>query len=85
MTGSTDSSMNTNMPTEQHGRNIRHCWVLREYERHHSVHRPHWGIANARPLRPLPEPIADPVTLARLPIRRRDRLGGILHEYEHAP
>ena len=25
----------------------------------------HWGIANARPLRPLPEPLTDPTTLTR--------------------
>jgi putative transposase len=56
----------------------------REYEQHHNVHRPHRGIANARPLLPLPEPITDPVTLARLPIRRLDRLGGLLREYGHA-
>jgi hypothetical protein len=30
--------------------------ALREYERHRNRHRPHQGIANARPLRPLPEP-----------------------------
>lgn len=46
-------------------------------------HRPHQGIANARPLQTLPSPIDDPDTLARLNIRRRDRLGGILHEYRH--
>ncbi|MEO3781466.1 integrase [Micromonospora sp. B11E3] len=28
--------------------------ALREYERHHNQHRPHRGIANSRPLRPLP-------------------------------
>jgi hypothetical protein len=32
----------------------------REYEAFHNAHRPHQGIANARPLRPLPEPITDP-------------------------
>jgi hypothetical protein len=32
----------------------------------------------------LPAQVADPDKLARLDIRRRDRLGGILHEYEHA-
>ncbi|MDT3439455.1 hypothetical protein [Pseudofrankia sp. BMG5.37] len=32
----------------------------------------------------LPEPINDPDRLTHLDIRRRDRLGGILHEYEHA-
>jgi hypothetical protein len=48
------------------------------------VHRPHQGIANLRPLTPLPEPVTDPEQLTRLDIRRRDRLGGILHEYKHA-
>ena len=58
--------------------------ALREYEIFYNAHRPHQGIANARPLNPLPEPIIDPQQLTRLNIRRRDRLGGILHEYEHA-
>ena len=58
--------------------------VLREYEQFHNEHRPHHGLANARPLRPLPEPITDPAELTQLRIHRRDRLGGILHEYEHA-
>jgi putative transposase len=58
--------------------------ALREFEQFYNGHRPHQGIANARPLHPLPVPIADPDKIARLDIRRRDRLGGILHEYEHA-
>jgi len=58
--------------------------ALREYEVFYNEHRPHQGIANARPLAPLPEPITDPHRLAHLNIHRRDRLGGILHEYEHA-
>jgi transposase InsO family protein len=58
--------------------------ALREFETFYNGHRPHQGIANARPLHPLPEPIADPGQIARLDIRRRDRLGGILHEYQHA-
>jgi transposase len=58
--------------------------ALHEYERHHNAHRPHRGISNARPLRPLPAPITDPDTITRLDIRRRDRLSGVLHEYEHA-
>ena len=58
--------------------------ALREVEQFYNGHRPHQGIANARPLCPLPTPIADPDTMAHLNIRRRDRLGGILHEYEHA-
>ncbi|MFC5959331.1 integrase core domain-containing protein [Streptomyces pratens] len=58
--------------------------ALREFERFYNVHRPHQGIANARPLNPLPPPIADPDQITRLGVRRRDRLGGLLHEYEHA-
>jgi putative transposase len=58
--------------------------ALRQYERRHNAHRPHRGISNARPLHPLPDPITDPGQLARLDIQRRDRLGGIIHEYKHA-
>jgi putative transposase len=58
--------------------------ALQEYEQFYNRHRPHQGIANVRPLKPLPEPITDPGQLARLNIHRRDRLGGVLHEYEHA-
>ncbi|MFB7224470.1 integrase core domain-containing protein [Streptomyces sp. NPDC056227] len=58
--------------------------VLREFESFYNEHRPHQGIANARPLHPLPAAITDPGQIARLGIRRRERLGGILHEYEHA-
>ncbi|MEU5943629.1 integrase core domain-containing protein [Micromonospora sp. NPDC047548] len=58
--------------------------ALREYERHHNQHRPHRGIANARPMRPLPEPITDTATLTHLYVHRHDRLGGLLHEYEQA-
>jgi transposase InsO family protein len=58
--------------------------ALREYEAFYNAHRPHQGIVNARPLRPLPQPITDPDRLAHLNTRRRDRLGGILHKYEHA-
>ncbi|WP_307855836.1 hypothetical protein [Kibdelosporangium banguiense] len=31
--------------------------TLREYEQFYNSHRPHQGITNARPLRPLPSPI----------------------------
>ena len=58
--------------------------ALREYERFYNLHRPHQGIANVRPLKPLPKPITDPDQLTRLSIHRRDRLGGVLREYEHA-
>lgn len=58
--------------------------ALRQYERRYNEHRPHRGIDNVRPLRPLPPPITDPDTIAHLNVRRRDRLAGLLHEYEHA-
>jgi transposase InsO family protein len=58
--------------------------ALREFEIFYNEHRPHQGLANARPLRPLPEPIDDPERVVRLDIRRRARLGGTLHEYAHA-
>ncbi|GAA1258036.1 MULTISPECIES: integrase core domain-containing protein [Streptomyces] len=58
--------------------------ALREFEQFYNGHRPHQGIANAAPLHPLPAPIADPDKIARLDIRRCDRLGGTLHEYQHA-
>jgi hypothetical protein len=59
-------------------------YALHEYERHHNLHRPHRGISDTRPMRPLPEPITDPARITHLHIRRRDRLGGHLHEYGHA-
>ncbi|MGC9540757.1 integrase core domain-containing protein [Streptomyces sp. UG1] len=58
--------------------------ALREFETFYNEHRPHQGIANTRPLHPLPPPISDPDAIAHLDIRRRDRLGGTLHEYQHA-
>jgi transposase InsO family protein len=58
--------------------------ALREFESFYNAHGPHRGIANARPLHPLPAPIEDPGTITRLGIRRRARLGGALHEYTRA-
>jgi transposase InsO family protein len=59
--------------------------ALREFERFYNGHRPHQGIENARPLPPLPAPITDdPVRIADLDICRHNRLGGVLHEYQHA-
>jgi hypothetical protein len=59
-------------------------YALREFEEFHNAHRPHRAPRSAAPLRPRPEPITDPARLELLDIHRRDRLGGILHEYEHA-
>jgi putative transposase len=58
--------------------------ALRQYETFHNEHRPHRALRAAAPMRPLPQPITAPDRLGRLDIRRRDRLGGILHEYQHA-
>ncbi len=58
--------------------------ALREFETFYNAHRPHQGIANARRLAPLASPITDLDQLAQLRIHRRDRLDGLLHEYEHA-
>lgn len=58
--------------------------ALRVLERINNSHRPHPGAENARPRYPLPTPITVPDAIARLDIRRRDLLGGILHEYRHA-
>jgi putative transposase len=58
--------------------------ALREFEQSCNEHRPHQGIANARPLRGLPPPVPGLAAATRLDVRRHDRLGGILHEYRHA-
>ncbi|MBE1592355.1 integrase core domain-containing protein [Nonomuraea angiospora] len=63
-------------------RHLRHA--LREYERFYNRHRAHQTLAQAAPLRAVPDPITDPEDIANLNIRRRDRLGGVLHEYSHA-
>jgi putative transposase len=68
-----------------HIRNRRHLLhALREFEAFYNSHRPHQGIANARPLHPLPMPVGDPEQITHLDIRRLQRLGGILHENRHA-
>jgi transposase InsO family protein len=60
-------------------------YALREYESFYNEHRPHRALhAFAAPLRPLPQPITEPHRLDCLEVRRRDRLGGVLHEYHHA-
>jgi len=52
--------------------------VLSEYADHFNRHRPHRTLAQAAPLRPLPEP--RPTDTTR--VRRLDRLGGLIHEYQ---
>jgi putative transposase len=52
--------------------------VLREYETHHNEHRPHRSLQQAAPLRPVPGRVID---LDTFRVQRRDRIGGIVHEY----
>jgi transposase InsO family protein len=54
--------------------------VLRGYGRHYNDHRPHRTLGQAAPLRPLPQP----TTIGTNGVRRRDRLDGLLHEYQQA-
>ena len=59
--------------------NQRHLMtVLREYEDFYNTHRPHRTLNQAAPLRPLPDRVTD---LDHFRVRRRDRAGGVLHEY----
>jgi transposase InsO family protein len=58
--------------------------ALREFQSFYNEHRPHRTLQQAAPLRPLPEPTSVPEPIRHLEVRRRDRLGGTLHEYHHA-
>ena len=59
--------------------NQRHLMtVLREYENSCNTHRPHRDLNQAAPLCPLPESVTD---LDHYRVRRRDRAGGVIHEY----
>jgi putative transposase len=58
--------------------------ALREFETFYNEHRPHRTLRQAAPLRPLPDPGADQAQITRLDVRRHDRLGGVLREYQHA-
>jgi putative transposase len=51
--------------------------VLAEYADHYNAHRPHRALEQEPPLRPgVPVALAPPTR-----ILRRDRLGGLIHEY----
>ena len=59
--------------------NQRHLMtVLREYEDFYNTHRPHCTLKQAAPLRPLPDGVTD---LDHFRVQRRDRAGGVIHEY----
>jgi transposase InsO family protein len=58
-------------------RNARHLrQVLAAYESHYNTHRPHRSLAQAAPLRPLDDPETGDIKVIR-----RDRIGGVIHEY----
>jgi len=52
--------------------------VLREYEDFCNTHRPHRTLGQGAPLGPLPDGLTD---LDHFRVRRRDRAGGVIHEY----
>jgi putative transposase len=57
--------------------------VLRVYARHYNRHRPHRSLAFRPPKQPDRRPT--PVRARPFPqLQRRDLLGGLIHEYEHA-
>jgi hypothetical protein len=59
--------------------NQRHLMaVLREYEGFYNTHRPHRAPNQTAPMRPLTDGITD---LDQFRVRRRDRAGGVIHEY----
>jgi putative transposase len=54
--------------------------VLAEYADHYNGHRPHRALEQEPPLRPgVPVTLAPPARIVR-----RDRLGGLIHEYAQA-
>ena len=55
--------------------------VLVTYIRHHTQHRPHRALGQRSPLSSN-QPLADAIDLERR--RRRDLLGGLIHEYRLA-
>jgi putative transposase len=50
--------------------------VLREYVRHYNLHRPHRSLQQRPPVGDTRRPTGTPVR-----VLRRDRFGGLLHEY----
>ena len=55
--------------------------ILAACERHHNDRRPDMALSSAAPLKPPPAEVTD---LEAFRVRRRDRVGGVIHEYQHA-
>jgi hypothetical protein len=81
-TGQAWLDLDADLTQQSHQHHLLHA--LREFERFYNGIPPAPGHRERTPLYPLPAQVTDPDPMARLNIRRRDRLGGILHEYEHA-
>jgi transposase InsO family protein len=70
--------------------NTRHLErILRSYARHYNCHRPHQGLSQGIPAAQRRPPLAprtpsQSVSPRARHVRRRDRLGGLIHEYELA-
>ncbi|MFJ8827893.1 integrase core domain-containing protein [Streptomyces sp. NPDC102467] len=56
--------------------------ALRQFELHYNLHRSHQAMNQAAPLRAVPEPLTR-AQVTHLDVHRRDRLGGVLHEYRY--
>ena len=61
-------------------RHLQH--VLTAYVAHYNEHRPHRALHQRPPLRKSPRGDEQPIDLDR--VRRRDLLGGLIHEYQLA-
>jgi putative transposase len=59
-------------------RQLQHA--VTEYIDHHNAHRPHRSLGQAAPLKSLPHPAGED----NVRVLRRDRLGGVIHEYMRA-
>jgi putative transposase len=70
--------------------NARHLErILRSYAKHYNSHRPHQGLSQEIPAPTLPSPLLDAIPAQQSHshprhVRRKDRLGGLIHEYELA-
>jgi putative transposase len=63
--------------------------ILRSYARHYNNRRPHQGLSQGIPVPHRRPPLVlmtpwQPVHTRARPVCRRDRLGGLIHEYELA-